>query len=84
MQMDPGPNGQGMALHNMTSSAWRLLGAVFTTQPAVSIAPRLPFPPGATMIRQSTQAAPWVEAVKSCASMQVRRLVVRALEQGGS
>ncbi|KAF6240407.1 kinase-like domain-containing protein [Scenedesmus sp. NREL 46B-D3] len=71
--MDPGPNGQGMALHNMTSSAWRLLGAVFTTQPAVSIAPRLPFPPGATMIRQSTQAAPWVEAVKSCASMQDKK-----------
>lgn len=69
--MGPGPNGQGMTLYNMSTSAWELVGAVYTTQPAVVIAPRLPFPPGAPMIRQSTQAAPWVEAVDSCASMQV-------------
>ncbi|WIA15154.1 hypothetical protein OEZ85_001840 [Tetradesmus obliquus] len=70
LDMGPGPNGQGMTLHNMSTSAWELVGAVYTTQPAVVIAPRLPFPPGAPMIRQSTQAAPWVEAVDSCASMQ--------------
>jgi hypothetical protein len=83
MQMGPGPFGQGMTLYNMSTSAWELVGAVYTTQPAVVIARRLPFPPGAPMIRQSTQAAPWVEAVTSCSSMQVCRQLATGITAGG-
>ncbi|KAF8060546.1 RPL6 [Scenedesmus sp. PABB004] len=74
-QMGPGPNGYGMTLHNMSTSAWVIVDGVFTTQPAVSVAPRLPFPAGRPVIRTATQAAPWVQAVDSCASMQSAMVV---------
>lgn len=71
LQMGPGPGGNGMTLHNMSCSAWEIHNSVFTDKAILQIAPKLPFPEGRPLVTTATKAAPWVQGVDSCASLQV-------------
>lgn len=84
MQMGPGPDGNGMFLHNMSCSAWEIHDSVFTDKPLLRIAPKLPFPTGRPLVTTSTKAAPWVQGIDDCDGLQVSHCQVQACHKGSA
>eukprot|EP00775_Hariotina_reticulata_P007113 gene7113-7327_t len=69
LEMGPAQDASGMNIFNMSSSAWSILDSLFTLKPFV--AGKLPLPPGAPKITDTTRAAPSVQAVTDCRDLQV-------------